>query len=661
MTTVRRLVMCASAVAALLCIAGLGRRTARPVDLVPAPVTVSLAGPALAFAPACEVGSDAPAEDVYALRLVREIVAAHAGAPRRAAATLARVHLRAAAPEALPGGATADQGYALEVTHDGVVVTGATRAARLHGVETLRQLWLAGGGGVRAGRIVDAPSLARRGLSLDVSRGRMPTLAELVSILDLCAALKLNLFQLYLEDSFDYSRLPVAARADDAYDALTLRRVAAEARLRAIEFVPIVQTLAHHERLLSRPGMRRFAELQGSSMLAVTERATRDLVRSMVDDVLAASGSRAVHLGCDEAADLGRGASAARVRRDGAGVVFREHVADLAGRARTRWDAGAWIYADALRSHRGLAAALPRDLVLVEWDYDPASTFANLDSLASVGLDRVVTSPGLWDWSAVYPDVPKAVKNIEAATRAARTHGCMGSVLSSWGDNGAESLFGNDVFGLAWFAECAWRTEPDDVDAFRSRYCRLRFGDSAAPVAGALDALLQLVLPNDGYNERMVYRPVVLRRRTPEWRDAMAGIAARLALARSSLATARGRDLYAGAELDALRASSGRLIAAAERELTLDSLAAALEAAPAGDADVQARAAASLGRIAAAEAAAQAEYAGAWRARNREGGLDFLRSRFTAQRAALDSLRACGARGELRAVPLLPALAGDQP
>src|SRR5204863_518588 len=90
----------------------------------------------------------------------------------------------------------------------------------------------------------------------------------------------------------DSARDDVSALANDRLDALTLRRVAAEARLRAITFIPIVQTLAHQERLLSRPQMRRHAERDGASMFAITRPGTRALVRSMVDDVLAASGSR---------------------------------------------------------------------------------------------------------------------------------------------------------------------------------------------------------------------------------------------------------------------------------------------------------------------------------------------------------------------------------
>jgi hypothetical protein len=307
---------------------------------------------------------------------------------------------------------------------------------------------------------------------------------------------------------------------------------------------------------------------------------------------------------------------------------------------------------------------LPREIVLVDWEYDPGATFSSLDTLAIAGLDRVVTSPGLWDWSTVYPDQSRARDNIAAATRAARAHGCLGSVLASWGDGGGESLFGNAVPGLAWFAECAWGNASNPSIApsashasafettFLPRYCRLRFGGSAGKLADALRELEQFALPDGAHGDHLLYHPILLRHRTPAWRDAIAGITVSMERARTALAAARledvDQDLYAGAELESLRASSERLLAAAGRELALDSLSATIDAAPAGDPAAQARAAAVLGRIAAAERSAQAAYARAWRAHNREAGLSALEARFAIQAATLDSLRVCATRRELR-------------
>lgn len=634
-------------------LAGARPACAATADLVPAPRSIELAGGPGRISATCVLRSESPREDVYAMRMLRGLL------PRAGAGTIARVSLRAAHPASTPDGAIADESYALEIGRDAVVVTGATRAARLHGVETLRQLWLLGDGALTPGRIVDGPALRVRGLSVDVSRGRMPTAADLVAMLDLCAEFKLNVFQLYFEDAFRYSRVPATAIPPWALDPLVLRRVAAEARLRAIEFVPIVQTLAHQERLLARPGMSAYAERDGASMFAITRPATRDLVASMVDDLLAATGSGAIHLGCDEATEIGLGASAARGRRDGAEAIFRDHVETLARHARERWGARAWIYADQLRAHPGLAETLPRDLVLVDWDYDPGTQYASLDSLARAGLERVITSPALWDWCTVHPDYGRACANIAVATRAARAHGCLGSVLSSWGDHGGECLFGNAVMGVAYFADCAWHGDAVERDAFLPRYCRLRFGDAAPGVEAAFRALEQVQLPGGAYLDRLLDHPILLRTRTPEWRDAVTAIAQDVTRARAALAGTSGRDLYADAELGGMSAATARLDAAADRERTLDALAGAIGAAPTGEPAAQARAATELARLATAAGSAQAVYARAWSAHNETSGLEPLRAEFARQRAVLDSLRDRAARRELRLYEPPRPVAGD--
>ena len=619
--------------------------------LIPTPRSIALALASRPFAHDCAVSSDAPRADAYACGLLRDLAARGPEGAGRPAIT--RIELRTGRSAALPAGAVAAQSYELACAGDRIVIRGETAAARLHGAETLRQLWLTGGGRVPAGRIVDGPALALRGLSLDLSRGRMPSYADLLATLDLCAAFKLNTLQLYFEDTFAWSRVPADAQSPWALDALALRRLTAEARRRSIELIPIVETLAHQEQLLAHPSMQAFAEHGApdgrSAMFAVTERPARALVASMVDDVLAASGATAVHLGCDEPAELGHGASARAVRRLGVERVFAAHVCGLAARVRARFGARAWIYADLVRARPSLAAMLPRDLVLMDWDYDPDSRYASLDTLAAAGLDRVVTSPGLWTWNTPYPDYTRAGASIVAATAAARVHGCLGSVLASWGDGGGEDLFGSDVLGVAFFAEHAWQPDPSPLGPFLSRYAALRFGEDGPPVARALERLTSLTVPNGARGRQLTDHPILVRPRTEPWRSGVRALEQDLTEARAALAGRAGRDVLADAELDAMRAAVGRLLAAAARERVLDSLAVALaDPGTAQNPEFARRAGEALAQLRAGESAAQVMFAGAWRAHNLESGLPAIQLRFQRQLAVLDSLEACAARGMLR-------------
>jgi hypothetical protein len=128
----------------------------------------------------------------------------------------------------------------------------------------------------------------------------------------------------------------------------------------------------------------------------------------------------------------------------------------------------------------------------------------------------------------------------------------------------------------------------------------------------------------------------------------MRSLHGRLEQARPAIASAHANDVYAAAELEALGCTADRFLAAADRELTLDSVATELLAdagrRPRRDA---ARVATSLSRLHETEASAQRAYVTAWLAHNEESELSQLRARFDARLAALDSLRACAAEDRL--------------
>src|SRR5262249_49564605 len=142
---------------------------AEPPPLIPAPFSLSI-GERRALARTLEVASETPRADAYAIQKLREL-AVRPRAGGNARAPPARIPAIAALPEGLPPGSVAEQGYEIECRRDSILIRGGTAAARLHGAMTLRQLLLSGDGWLPAGRIVDAPALRVRGLSLDLSRG----------------------------------------------------------------------------------------------------------------------------------------------------------------------------------------------------------------------------------------------------------------------------------------------------------------------------------------------------------------------------------------------------------------------------------------------------------------------------------------------------------
>ncbi|HEX2949886.1 MAG TPA: beta-N-acetylhexosaminidase, partial [Armatimonadota bacterium] len=110
------------------------------------------------------------------------------------------------------------QGYHLRVTTDAILLIGADAAGLFYAVETLLQLLDQAGNAVPAIEITDYPALPNRGVMLDISRGKVPTVDTLLHIVDLLASWKINQFQLYIEHTFAWPSHPKIGKG---YDPLT--------------------------------------------------------------------------------------------------------------------------------------------------------------------------------------------------------------------------------------------------------------------------------------------------------------------------------------------------------------------------------------------------------------------------------------------------------
>lgn len=166
------------------------------------------------------------------------------------------------APQGLSpaGDGPADERHSLAIDSDGVVVRAAEPAGVARGLTTLVQLLTtapptdAGEVRVAGARILDAPSYAWRGLSLDVARAYF-TLDDLRRVVDLLALYKLNVLHLHLTDDQSW-RLPVGRAAEatlrDAafYGADDLRALVAYAAERFVSVVPEIDTPGHASALV---------------------------------------------------------------------------------------------------------------------------------------------------------------------------------------------------------------------------------------------------------------------------------------------------------------------------------------------------------------------------------------------------------------------------
>ena len=89
--------------------------------------------------------------------------------------------------------------YRLEVDNNGVKIAASTGAGYAYALESLRQLYIAGGGLIPCVKILDKPRFAWRGFMLDVGRYYMP-IADVKRFIDFMLMHKLNVFHFHLTE-----------------------------------------------------------------------------------------------------------------------------------------------------------------------------------------------------------------------------------------------------------------------------------------------------------------------------------------------------------------------------------------------------------------------------------------------------------------------------
>ncbi|MBA3470009.1 MAG: family 20 glycosylhydrolase [Herpetosiphonaceae bacterium] len=358
------------------------------------------------------------------------------------------------------------QGYRLSIAPDLVRITASTAVGAGYATLTLRQIIAQSAGALPCLEIDDWPDFDQRGVMLDISRDKVPTLKTLLALIDELASWKINQIQLYTEHTFAYRQHPtVWAQATPltGEDVLLLDAYCAE---RGIELVPNQNTFGHMRRWLTLPEYHALSEAPDGCdtiwgrfdepfTLNPGDPGSLTLVRSLFDELLPHFRSRQINVGCDETVDLGQGRSKAAVAERGKGRVYLDFVLDIyrevASRGRTMQ-----FWGDIIVEYPELVAELPRDTIALEWGYEAEHPFDEHGELFAKSGISFYVCPGTSSWNSVAGRTHNALENLRSAARAGLKHGAIGYMITDWGDNGHWQPLPVSYLGFAYGAALSW-------------------------------------------------------------------------------------------------------------------------------------------------------------------------------------------------------------
>lgn len=422
-----------------------------------------------------------------------------------------------------PRGVESPQGYRLTLTPRGVEIVGHDPAGVFYGQQTWAQLvrsasprW-GGDGRLPCLVIQDRPDFVCRGVMLDVSRDRVPTLDTLEALVDRLAHFKINQLQLYTEHTFAYAGHEAVWRDASPFTPDDIKRLDAYCAKRFIELVPNQNCFGHMERWLKHPAYRHLSErpafVEGDDAPAFyrhrVERGTMGHVPGvgstlcpvepeslgLVDDLLAQClpcfGSARVNVGGDETFDLGAGRSRNACETKGKGRVYLDYLKQLHAAAARRGSA-IQFWGDLAEHHPDLlahaAAELPGATTLL-WGYEKHQTFedsarrcaqADLPFFVCPSTSTFNSFTGRYDTMAV---------NQRHAAESGLRYGAAGYLNTVWGDWGHWHTQAVNDPGLVLGAALSWCTDANrelDLCAALSQHV---YDDPTGHTAGAVREL----------------------------------------------------------------------------------------------------------------------------------------------------------------------------
>ncbi len=384
----------------------------------------------------------------------------------------------------VPGGAQKLQGYSLAITTKQVYIVAGEPAGAFYGVATLTQLLQEYGHTLPTMRIVDWPDFPNRGVLLDISRDKVPTMETLYDLVDMLAAWKINQFQLYTEHTFAYRKHPVVWAEASPMTGEEIMTLDAYCRERFIELVPNQNSFGHMKRWLKHKSYAHLAEthgpistpwgftIEGPFTLSPVEPGSIELIRELFDELVPHFSSRQLNVNADETIDLGQGKSKKLCEERGIARVYLDFLLQIYREVKAR-EHTMQFWGDIIIKHPDLVAELPRDLIALEWGYEANHPFDERGATYARSGVPFYVCPGTSSWVTLAGRTDNAIGNLRNAAENGLKHGAIGYLNTDWGDFGHWQPLPTSYLGFAYGAALSWALEANrelDIAAVLSRY-----------------------------------------------------------------------------------------------------------------------------------------------------------------------------------------------
>ena len=342
------------------------------------------------------------------------------------------------------------------------------------------------------------------GVMIDCSRNAVPSVAGLKRFFDVISKMGYNCAMLYTEDTYEVKGEPRFGYKRGRYSIEELKEIDRYAASVGIELIPCIQTLAHLNAIFRWGEYKKILDID--DILLMEDERTETLIENMFASLSEAISSRKIHIGMDEAHNVGRGKY---LDKHGLGdryeILLRHlnrvcEIAKKYGYEPMMWNDMFFrlankgeYYVDApLEFSKEITDKVPENCTMVYWDYysNTATRYDAMMESTKKLSDKVWFAGGSWVWGGFAPHTRYSNVRNALAIPACIRHGVRNAFLTMWGDNGGECPYASALAGLMYAAALA---QEMDEETMKAKFKEITGED--------YDAFLELDLPNYIFGE----------------------------------------------------------------------------------------------------------------------------------------------------------------
>ncbi|MHC4131695.1 MAG: family 20 glycosylhydrolase [Planctomycetota bacterium] len=408
------------------------------------------------------------------------------------------------------------EAYRIVVGPEGIEVYAGTDTGAYYAVQTLRDLVAIHGKSLPACQIEDEPDFVRRGVYHDCSRGKVPKLNTLKELVERLAHWKINELQLYIENVFTFKLHPDIGKGYSPFTPEEILSLQEYCQKHHVRLVGSLASFGHFEKILALPQYCQLGELPGfrnflgGTTLCPGDRRSIKLVDELYSEFVPLFEAKDFNVCCDETWELGKGRSSKRVKRLGMAKVYLDFLMKIY-RICKKYGKRMNAWADIVLKYPELLKDLPRDMVLLNWEYEQdGNKIARTKEIANTGIPFMVC-PGTCGWLTHGSRMPNSMRNVARFSAQGRKHNAEGMLITDWGDQGHRNFLGISLHAFAYGAAHAWHGKAVDDKRFTENFCYLTFGQSTKKMARMMKLLgsAYITCGKLSRNESLLYHALV--------------------------------------------------------------------------------------------------------------------------------------------------------